>query len=108
MISLRPLLGAWLNTDDWKRMWNPLCGEIWNKDIYQDMSVNTFPLLPLRYQINALGPLMWDREEGTRLFMTITDGSSAKGRIHFIFSASLFFAFFFFFPLWEDGSLGHL
>lgn len=31
IISLRPLLGAWLNTDDWNRIW-PVCGEIWNEE----------------------------------------------------------------------------
>lgn len=80
--------------------------EIQNKEQHlSECSVNTFSLLPWWYQINALGPLRWDREEGTRLFMMMTDDSCAYGRMNFIFSASLFFAVFF---LWEYGFLGRL
>lgn len=94
IISLRPLLGAWLNTDDWNRIW-PLCGEIWNEEqCLSDCVSKHFPLLPLWCQINASCPLRQGSEAGLRLFIILADDSYALSRTHFkclLFFPSIFF-----------------
>lgn len=106
VINLRPLLGAWLNTADWNRMWNPLDGEIRNKE--QHLSKYVCKHLPSAAFVipnKCSGTTQAGQGRGGKALDDNNWWLLCQGQNSFYILCLPVLCIFF---LWEDGSLGYL